>query len=63
MRFNSVLAFGIIALTFIGFGVIIHERLGGNEALFLILGHTTAWVEMVVIYHFRKRPPTNGGAK
>jgi len=37
--------------------VIIWRQLGGNEALFLIIGHTAAWVEMIVIFYFRKSRP------
>ena len=49
-----IFVLSIIALLF----VIIWRQLGGNEALFLIIGHTAAWVEMIVIFYFRKKPPT-----
>lgn len=56
----------IVALIFIVsimtiFSVIIWRQLGGNEALFAIIGHTAAWVEMIVIFFFRKKPPVSGG--
>ncbi len=48
-----IFVLSVMALLF----VIIWRQLGGNEALFLILGHTAAWVEMIVIFFFRKKPP------
>ena len=48
-----VFVLSVMALLFI----IIWRQLGGNEALFLIIGHTAAWVEMIVIFYFRKKPP------
>ena len=48
-----VFVISVMALMFI----IIWRQLGGNEALFLIIGHTAAWVEMIVIFYFRKKPP------
>ncbi len=48
-----VFVISVMALLFI----IIWRQLGGNEALFLIIGHTAAWVEMIVIFYFRKKPP------
>jgi len=49
-----IFVLSVMALIF----VIIWRQLGGNEALFLIIGHTAAWVEMIVIFYFRKKPPT-----
>lgn len=48
-----IFVLSVMALLFI----IIWRQLGGNEALFLIIGHTAAWVEMIVIFYFRKKPP------
>ena len=52
----------ILALTFVIsvmalLFIIIWRQLGGDEALFLIIGHIAAWVEMIVIFYFRKKPP------
>ena len=56
-KYNFVLALifvlSVMALLFI----IIWRQLGGNEALFLIIGHTAAWVEFIVIFFWRKKPP------
>ena len=49
-----IFVISVMALLFI----IIWRQLGGDEALFLIIGHTAAWVEMIVIFYFRKKPPT-----
>lgn len=48
-----IFVLSVMALLF----VIIWRQLGGNEALFLIIGHTAAWVEIIVIFYFRKKPP------
>lgn len=54
---NWILALILVFFTLVLFTVVILERLGGNEALFLIIGHAAAWVEIVVIFFFRKSPP------
>jgi len=48
-----IFVLSVMALLFI----IICRQLGGDEALFLIIGHTAAWVEMIAIFYFRKKPP------
>jgi len=48
-----IFVLSVMALIFI----IVWRQLGGDEALFAILGHTAAWVEMIVIFYFRKKPP------
>lgn len=55
---NIVLALVFVLATLVLFAFIIESRLGGDQALFLIIGHTAAWVEMIVIFFFRKSPPT-----
>lgn len=56
MKINIFLAVVIIILTFLLFWWVIARGLGGNEALFAILGYISAWAEMVVIFFFRKKP-------
>ena len=56
MKARTIIAFTLIAFVMAMFSLIIWQKLGGNEALFLILGHTAAWVEMVIIFYFRKKP-------
>lgn len=60
MKINIFLAVVIIALTFALFWWVISKGLGGNEALFAILGYISAWAEIVVIFFFRKKPPQGG---
>ena len=57
MKQNMILAYLFVGFTLALFAMIVGLRLGGNEALFLIIGHTAAWVEMIVIFFFRKKPP------
>lgn len=56
-RENKILAYLFVGFTLALFALIVGLRLGGDEALFLIIGHTAAWVEMIVIFFFRKKPP------
>ena len=55
---NWILALVLIISTLALFSLIVIAGLGGDNALFLIIGHTAAWVEIVVIFFFRKAPPT-----
>jgi len=59
MKINTVLAIIFVVATFLLFGFVIYTGLGGKEALFLIIGHTTAWVEMIAIFYFRKKPSSS----
>ena len=54
---NKILAYLFVSFTLALFAMIVGLRLGGDNALFLIIGHTAAWVEIIVIFFFRKRPP------
>ena len=56
MQINIWLAIIFVVATFLLFGFIIWNKIGGEQALFLILGHVAAWVEMVAIFYFRKKP-------
>jgi len=48
----------IILLAVMGlFFVIVCRQLGGDQALFLIIGHVAAWLEIIVIFFWRKKPP------
>jgi len=53
-----ILALVFVVATLALFAFVVGLRLGGDQALFLIIGHTAAWVEMIVIFFFRKSPPT-----
>lgn len=55
---NLWLALAIIAAALAIFAFVIEQRLGGDQALFLLIGHIAAWVEIIVIFFFRKAPPT-----
>lgn len=54
---NFILAVIFVVSIMVMFHIIVIRQLGGNEALFLIIGHAAAWVEMIVIYFWRKKPP------
>lgn len=54
---NTLLALVFVAFTLALFMLVILRQLGGNEALFAIIGHTAAWVEMVALFYFRKQKP------
>ena len=56
---NFIIALIFIIAVMTIFSTIIWRQLGGNEALFAIIGHTAAWIEMIVIFFFRKKPPTS----
>ena len=58
MKARTIIAFTLIAFVMVLFGFIVWNKLGGDEALFLILGYTAAWVEMAIIFYFRKKPRT-----
>ncbi len=57
MKANLLLAIVLIVFTLTIFAVVILKQLGGNEALFLIIGHMAAWAQIIIIYYFRKKPP------
>ena len=56
---NTLLALIFVVFILFLFGIIIWRQLGGNEALFLIIGHTAAWVEIIAIHYFRRRKPAD----
>ncbi|KKN06204.1 hypothetical protein LCGC14_1079690 [marine sediment metagenome] len=56
---NFILALIFVLVGLAMFSVIVWRQLGGNEALFLIIGHTAAWIEFIAIFYFRKKPPAN----
>lgn len=64
INMNGTLAVMILLLTGALFAAIILMGIGGQEALFLIIGYLAAWSQMVVVYYFRKKPTekeSNGG--
>jgi len=58
MKIRSTIAIGLMVIILAMLAFIIVNRLGGDEALFLIIGHVAAWAEMIVIFYFRKKPKT-----
>jgi len=55
---NHVIAI-LLILSVIGmFYLILLKGLGGSEAVFSILGYTAGWISAVVLFFFRKAPPT-----
>jgi len=55
---NMLLALTLVVTTLVLFIFVVVFRVGGDNALFLIIGHTAAWVEIVVLFFFRKAPPS-----
>ncbi len=53
---NAIIALSLIAFAFVIFTIVIFQRMGGDTVLGVIIGHIAAWVEMVVIFFFRKKP-------
>ncbi len=53
---NFILAIILLVATLVILGVVVITRIGGDNALYLIIGHLAAWVEFVVIFFFRKNP-------
>jgi len=53
---NTILALLVIASAVILFSSIVFMGIGGEEALFLIIGYIAAWAQMIVIHYFRKKP-------
>ncbi len=54
---NAILGALLFVFTFALFMIIVLKGLGGDQALFLIIGHVAAWAEVLVIYLWRKKPP------
>jgi len=54
---NFILALIFVVSVMALFFIIVWRQLGGTEALFAIIGHTAAWVEIIVIFFWRKKPP------
>ncbi len=53
---NFILAIILLVATLVILGIVVITRIGGDNALYLIIGHLVAWVEIVVIFFFRKNP-------
>lgn len=56
MKVNHFLAVLIILAVLLLFAYVIALKIGGEKALFLIIGHLAAWAEIVVIFYYRKAP-------
>lgn len=54
---NLLIGGVLLLFTLALFLMVILTGRGGDEALFLVIGHIAAWAEMVVIFYFRKKPP------
>jgi len=54
---NIILGMLLLIFTFGLFTFIVYNRLGGDQALFLILGYVAAWAEILIIFLWRKKPP------
>lgn len=54
---QSILAFIFVLFALVIFAFIVFREIGGDNALFLVIGYIAAWAQMVAIYYFRKKPP------
>lgn len=45
----------LVLFTLTLFAIIIWKQIGGEVTTGAIIGHLAAWVEMVVIFYFRKK--------
>ena len=55
---------GLVTILYVVFGlaiflIIILKGLGGNEALFAILGYVAGWLSAIVAF-FHRKPPAEG---
>ena len=60
IKINYWLAFIVIIAAFLLFGAVVLLQLGGENALFAVLGYVSAWAQMIIIFFFRTSPNTAG---
>lgn len=53
---NTVIALAFITLAIFIFLLVLFKGLGGEQAVFLILGYIGGWVSSIVYFFFRKKP-------
>lgn len=53
---NAIIALSLIAFAFVIFSIVVFQRMGGDTILGVIVGHIAAWIEIVVVFFFRKKP-------
>ncbi len=56
MKANHIIATLTILLSFGILYAIIFSGLGGNEAVFSILGYLAGWISSIILFYFRKKP-------
>ena len=54
---NFILALVLLTFVMVLFSVIVWRQLGGETTLGVIIGHVAAWIQMAILYYFRKKPP------
>jgi amino acid transporter len=54
---NAIIALAFIVFAFFVFGFVLFQRLGGDNAVFAILGYIAGWVSSIVLFFYRKSPP------
>jgi len=60
-RFSDSLAVLVVIAVFSLLFTIIVNDIGGNDMMFLIVGHVMAWGEMVILFYFQHK--YSGGVK
>ena len=52
---NAIAGFALVLFTYILFFWIIRAGIGGDTTTGVIVGHVAAWVEMFILFLFRKK--------
>ena len=58
---NALIAGLLILFAIAVFLLVLLKGLGGEQAVFLILGYVGGWVSSIVLFFYRKSPPKNNG--
>jgi len=58
---NAIAGFILLTSTLVIFGLMLYHQIGGEMARGVIIGHIAAWVEMFILFLYRKKNPDEGG--
>jgi hypothetical protein len=57
---NAILALILIMLGFGLLYLVLFRGLGGNEAVFAILGYLAGWLNSIILFFYRRAPNKDG---
>jgi Ca2+/Na+ antiporter len=57
-KIRRTIAILFVAMATLLFSFIVLKSLGGEPALFMVIGHVSAWGQMVAMYYFTRRTQT-----